>query len=174
MKKIVRLTESDLTRIVRRVLNEQGIFNFLSGDSTPAKATKEILNFCVSYRSPSGYSVDTAKVSRIADDISNSISGLGTDETQIYDAIKQLSDLAELCSLTSIYKRKFGTELFSDLSNDLTGGEFRPISGHIAMLKNPNQTTRQTNQTTNVRPTNQTGKVPPQPTTNTTQRRPVR
>lgn len=37
MKKIVRLTESDLTRLVKRVIKEQSLMNIVRNETDPKK-----------------------------------------------------------------------------------------------------------------------------------------
>jgi hypothetical protein len=55
MTKIVRLTEGDLTKLIKRVINEQGGLGYGSGGTTDNEKTIEIERFC------SRLSVDISK-----------------------------------------------------------------------------------------------------------------
>lgn len=94
MKKIIRLTESDLARIVRRVIKE-------SGNEKVEKILKSIDN----------------------DSDQNYDEWDGTDENLLHKTVMSISDLSEYKMITNIIKEKTGKHLpywiNSEISDDV-------------------------------------------------------
>jgi len=114
MAKIVRLTESDLTRLVRKVIKEQTIAsNILSGSSQ--KAVKQVFDSCRNTQSPS----PSHNTNKIVDGIYRAVQGVGTDESAIFRALAATKDFNTFCNAVGNYKTTYGTDLFSDLDGDI-------------------------------------------------------
>jgi len=131
MKRIVKLTEDDLTRIVRRVISEQptvgaavgsvvsGVgaigdlaLSIINGSDAASKKVQKIINNC-----GNKFPV-TSRTNKIADGIYNAISGLGTDEGGVYNAIKASTSIAEFCGVVKSYKDSYGEDLYTALDGD--------------------------------------------------------
>ena len=106
-KKIIRLTEADLTRLVRRVINEQSF----GGNSQ--NAVKQIMDSCRSVE------LTNANTNQIVDAIYKAIQGAGTDEGAIIGALKLSRDLNTFCTAAANYRRTYGVDLYSDLDGDI-------------------------------------------------------
>ena len=117
MKKIVRLTESDITNMVKRVINEGAIFDELKGYYSKCKS-----------QSP------TPTSNRIADEIYDSLtpdsstfmkiaslgtSTLGTDEVKLIGAFKKLKSFDEFCSTKSSYSKIYKYDMLNDIDGDV-------------------------------------------------------
>ena len=121
MKKIVRLTESDITNMVKRVINEGAIFDELKGYYSKCKS-----------QSP------TPTSNRIADEIYDSLtpdsstfmkiaslgtSTLGTDEVKLIGAFKKLKSFDEFCSTKSSYSKIYKYDMLNDIDGDVDEDE---------------------------------------------------
>ena len=167
MAKIVRLTESDLTRLVRRVIKEQATatniassaasgaaigsvvpvigtavggaigaiipiaIQVMNSSGTSDQKVKQFCNLCNSSKVQI-----TANGNRLADDIRDSVQGMGTDEKKIYSVFNSLKSLDDFCSLVKAYKASYNVDLYSDLDADIDSENewvmiFRPIRNLI-------------------------------------------
>jgi hypothetical protein len=134
MKKIVRLTESDLTRIVRRVIQEQALGGLLDMPDTGQDVVGLHLNTqvgCRTYKSSSelvlelfgklrGISSQSDKtIQSWVQRLHNSMSGPGVsdDLTKVFNEIKTQQQMG---SVLNEYNKKFGRTLYQDLSGEYT------------------------------------------------------
>ena len=129
MKKIIRLTEKDLTRIVKRVIEEQktlkesdinlmfglgtAIDILINGTDNSSDKVKNTILQCQKSKSPI-----TSRTNQLADRIYDSIAGLGTDEQMVFRTLKQLKTLEEFCGVSKSYRNSYGKDLFSALDGD--------------------------------------------------------
>jgi hypothetical protein len=148
MAKIIRLTESDLNRIVRKVIKEQrssvnevvplaaaavagaGALGTLAYNwwrnnynSLPSEQVKEFVNICnKSNVQP------TVQSNQIADKLKDAIEYQtlwifgGTDEAGIETALKSLPTFDEFCKVVKSYSNSYGS-FFDDLDNDVSSSE---------------------------------------------------
>jgi uncharacterized membrane-anchored protein YjiN (DUF445 family) len=110
-KKIIRLTEADLTRLVKRVIKEQ--LGEMGGNSY--KAVEQVINSCNSR----GRGNSSNKTNGIADTIYQSVNGVGTDEERLISAFNSILNMDELCSVAADYQSTYGESLFSALDGDI-------------------------------------------------------
>ena len=187
MKKVIKLTESDLIRIVKRVIKEQSdsklgdskplneqTSSIFTGGYSPAgdvmtgsshKAVKAVFDSC---RNVPQLSINT---NGIVDSIYKGIQGLGTDERLITGALSSIRDLNTFCTAVKNYKTTYGVDLYSDLDGDIDQETvWSQISRILRNLK-PTSGTKPTGgvpqkPTAGVRPsgTKPTGGVPQKPT----------
>ena len=137
MAKIIKLTESDLTRIVERVLSEQitpsqamkgafqgatgmapviqTIITLINGSDAASKKVWKIINTCEKNNFPM-----TVRTNKIADTIYNAITGLGTDENAVYSAMSQPRTLDEFCGVAKSYVSSYGEKLWDALKGDFS------------------------------------------------------
>ena len=118
MKKIVRLTESDLVNLVKRVINEQG------GD--PATQIKKYCENCKKYSNHPQTQI-SPRSNRIADEINDAIEGMGTDFDALLSAIKSISNYAEFCSVVFSYRKSYGESLEEAIDSDVDGSDLTQI-----------------------------------------------
>ena len=138
MKKIIKLTESDLTRIVKRVIQEQG---FLGGLEAMPETGQDVVGVggtnllgCKTYKSSSelvlelfgklrGISGQPSQTDKTIQDwvqrLVNSMSGAGasTDLTKVFNEIKTQQQMG---AVLIAYNKKFGRALWKDLSGEYT------------------------------------------------------
>ena len=149
MAKIIKLTESDLRRIVKKVIKEQRsnlqeavplipaaagaavalgtlAYNFLrdnskSGASTQVKGFVDICN--KSNVQPSVQSNQIADKLRDAIEYQTLWIFGGTDEEGIESTLKSLPTFDEFCKVVKSYSNSYGTSLYDDLDNDVSSSE---------------------------------------------------
>ena len=137
MKKVIKLTESDLVRIVRRVIKEQAFSlgglesmpdtGYDAVDSSPQSICKEskrtselVLELFSKLRGVSGQPNPLDKtIQSWIQRLNNSIKGLGTsnDLTKVFTEIKTQQQMG---SVLNAYNKKFGKPLYEDLSGETT------------------------------------------------------
>ena len=136
MKKIIRLTESDLERIVRRVIQEQALGGLLdmpetgqdvigvqtqpTGCKTYKSLSELVLDLFGKLRSVSGQPSQSDKtIQSWVQRLSNSMNGLGAtnDLTKVFTEIKTQQQMG---SVLNAYNKKFGRTLYQDLSGEHT------------------------------------------------------
>lgn len=139
MKRIVRLTERDLTRIVRRVIKEQPLGGLLGMPETGQEVTGLVgkvarLETCKTYKPSSELVLDLfGKLRAISGQPSqsdksiqswvqrlyNSMSGIGAsnDLIKVFNEIKTQQQMG---SVLNVYNKKFGRTLYKDLSGEHT------------------------------------------------------
>jgi hypothetical protein len=121
MKKTIRLTESELVRLVKKVISEQDLMGMmnqaLTGFGDSDKKVKEFCDICdkqhSSYR-------DRGRVNQFADMIRDAVQGVGTNEELIYKAFENLKSFSEFCALVKTYKSSYNVDLYTDLSSDIS------------------------------------------------------
>ena len=137
-KKIIRLTESELVRLVKSVLNEQG--------ATGAQGTVEDMDFDIFSRVINGTGATNQKVAQLcstcektniivnnfhnnlADNIRFAVQGVGTDEDRIYKTLGSIKKFQDFCGLVKAYKSSYGVSLYNDLDSDMNAdSEWRKI-----------------------------------------------
>ncbi len=144
MKKVIRLTESDLVRLVKKVINEQltaietlsslpetgqdvvGVdpvtaMNSLGRRCQTYKSSKElILELFSKLRGVSGQPSQTDKtIQSWVQRLKNSISGIGAsnDLTKVFNEIKTPQQMG---AVLNTYNKKFGKTLTDELGGELT------------------------------------------------------
>ena len=131
MKKIIRLTESDLTRIIKRVIKEQSILSMpdLGNDAVGLHKTgvgcmsyKEdnqiVFDIFMGSRKSTGQpSQNDQKIKNWVTRIGGSIAGTGIspDFTKVLSEIKTPQ---ELCAVLIVYSTKYKRPLYDDLSGE--------------------------------------------------------
>jgi hypothetical protein len=142
MRKVVRLTESDLTRIVKRIINEQIFFGNSGGltlgtpeiDNGTVDLTVGSSNPCLAYKSSAELTLELfGKLRGISGQpnqldktiqswilrLHNSMTGVGAsnDLTKVLSEIKTQQQMG---SVLNSYNKKFGKTLYQDLSGEQT------------------------------------------------------
>jgi hypothetical protein len=147
MKKVIRLTESQLKEVINKIINEVKGEDLKEGDpikipgqgyisGSSHKAVQSKFAGCRSVK-PGGQGLQY-----VAKMIYDSVTGLGTNENKIYQALGMLKSYNSLCSLLSVYKQTYGTDLFTDLDGDIDDENvWMRISQIITPLKVMTQTT---------------------------------
>lgn len=161
MEKVVRLTESDLVRLVKKVISEQGtspdifggvipiFLQIINGSGTSDQRVKNFCNACRSTKAPV-----TQASNRLADTIRDAVQGAGTNEQSIYDAFRLIKTVEDFCGLVKSYEQSYGVTLYDDLNDDIDQESewvqiFRPIRDAVLRSKEMRQkNTATTNQTT--------------------------
>jgi hypothetical protein len=142
MRKIVRLTEADLTRIVKRVINEQiiGGIEFMPetgydvGIVNNKDLEKLVNRSCKTYKSSAELTLELfGKLRSIAgqtnqEDITiqswisrlnNSMKGLGSSN-DLSKVLSEIKTKEQMGSVLKAYNKKFGKTLYQDLSGEQT------------------------------------------------------
>ena len=147
MKKIIILSESDLTRIVRRVINEQvPLIDILStasdfgvdipnyADQLTQAEREELKSGCKTYKSSGELTLDLFSILRgIAGQtnhldktiqswilrLHNSITGFGASN-DLSKVLSEIKTKQQMGSVLNAYYKKFGTSLHQDLSGEYT------------------------------------------------------
>lgn len=134
MAKIIKLTESDLRRIVKKVIKEQTsteervqkavtayitlglseLPTLINGSGTSDVKVKEICNICNNSKVQI-----TQQSNQQADTIRDAVQGAGTNEQSIFDVIKSLRSVQEFCALSKSYLQSYGVDLYTDLDDDI-------------------------------------------------------
>jgi hypothetical protein len=141
MKKVIKLTESDLTRIIRRIIKEQpfggllgmpetgqdvvGVHNYqLNLNTSSCKTTKTsselVMELFMKLRKLSGLTNQSDKtIQSWVQRLSNSMSGVGitNDLLKVFNEIKTPQQMG---SVLLTYNNKFGRSLYQDLSGEHT------------------------------------------------------
>ena len=142
MKRIIRLTESDLSRIVRRVINEQLLMSSGGGLLSMPDTGQDVVGLnktimqdpCKTYKSSGELTLELfGKLRGIAGQtnqldktiqswilrLNNSMKGLGSsnDLTKVLSEIKTKEQMS---SVLNAYNKKFGKTLYEDLSGEYT------------------------------------------------------
>ena len=111
MKKIVKLTESDLAKMVKRILNESDYEDYGAILSTTFKELKKYYDMCVNTQS-------NPLSNRYADDIYDAIDGLGTDEEKIISVFQQFKTFDEFCATKTSYANIHKANMLKDIRGD--------------------------------------------------------
>jgi hypothetical protein len=142
MKRIIRLTESDLSRIVRRVINEQLLMSSGGGLLSMPDTGQDVVGLnktimqdpCKTYKSSGELTLELfGKLRAISGQTSlldktiqswilrlnNSMKGVGTsnDLTKVLSEIKTKEQMG---AVLNAYNKKFGKTLWQDLSGEQT------------------------------------------------------
>ena len=127
MGKIIKLTESDLKKLINGIIkeeskkpsqiNEQSVIELinraLSGGGGPRLTVSRLIDGCRGVR-PEVNSIST----KAADMIYNAISGAGTNEEQVYSALNSLSSYPQFCGCVQTYKSSYNESLWASLDGD--------------------------------------------------------
>ena len=131
MRRTIRLTERDLTRLVKRVMNESVIFDELKGFYGKCEWGE--------YNVPHRKFQPTSRSNSIADEIYDSIayqsptsikdkiwavaslgsSGIGTDKDKLIGAFKKMKTWSEFCSTKVSYSRLYKSDMLNDIDGDV-------------------------------------------------------
>jgi hypothetical protein len=126
MKKVIRLTESDLVKLVKKVISEQDLIGManqiLNGSGTSGQKVKEFCDLCKNSKAQ-----PKPRSNRFADVIRDAVQGVGTNEEKIFWVFDGLSSQAndgekfdEFCSLVKSYQQSYNVDLYTDLSSDIS------------------------------------------------------
>jgi hypothetical protein len=168
MKKIVDLTESDLKRIVKKVLNERQILNELEpftigllivggaaliggsvagftwfNGSDAATAVEKLFNSCKS--GMEGKPLQTNSQHRaIATRINDSIEGLFTDEDELSSALASIKSVPDLCLVIKEYEISGFGNMYKEIDGDIDGNEWEkyvriPLSNAVRYTEKANE-----------------------------------
>jgi len=129
MKKIIKLTESDLTRIVKRVINEmelpipndvEGIVKLInSGAGTSQSKVQKVIAACNGSKFP--MNTYTNKIAdMIYDGINEKTMGIlpSTNENMVYNAMSLPRTIDEFCGVVKSYKASYDQDLYDALNGD--------------------------------------------------------
>ena len=105
MKRIVRLTESDLARIVKRVINEQSYF-----DKMMADAKKQVA-------APGGQGI------LAFNQIEKSMSGMGTDEEGVKKGVFMIKNVADYNTCLKLVKAEGYSTIMKYIHTDMDWGD---------------------------------------------------
>jgi len=142
MGKIVRLTESELIRLVRKTIQESQANQQIAGSAAVGLAVGgipgAIVGGLIGYANAGGSgdnvlqtlkycrskgmgkpSISVQQASGIADKINGSISGLGTNEAAIGAAMRQIKYFPDFCAVANTYQQRHGETLAAALDGDL-------------------------------------------------------
>jgi len=145
MAKIIKLTESDLRRIVKKVIKEQrsnlkeavpaiavagasaavtGLAGLavaiVSGRGSSDEKVKQFVDLCAKSNSPI-----TANSNKLADQVRDAVQGLGTNEQNIYSIFggaldkTRVKTMDEFCSVVKSYQASYDVSLYDDLDDDI-------------------------------------------------------
>jgi len=142
MGKIVRLTESELIRLVRKTIQESQANQQIAGSAAVGLAVGgipgAIVGGLIGYANSGGSgdnvlqtlkycrskgmgkpSISVQQASGIADKINGAISGLGTNEAAIGSAMRSIKFFPDFCAVASTYQQRHGETLAAALDGDL-------------------------------------------------------
>ena len=88
------------------------IISIINGSDAASQKVQKIINNC-----GNKFPV-TSRTNKIADSVYNAISGVGTDEGGVYNAIKASTSIAEFCGVVKSYKDSYGEDLYTALDGD--------------------------------------------------------
>jgi hypothetical protein len=125
MRRTIRLTERDLTRLVKRVMNESVIFDELKGfydrcgfhqNHQPTSSSNKIADDIydsIAYQSPKSGWEEFKQVA------SYGLSGIGTDKEKLIGAFKKMKTFNEFCSTKNSYFRLYKSDMLNDIDGDV-------------------------------------------------------
>jgi len=142
MGKIVRLTESELIRLVRKTIQESQANQQIAGSAAVGLAVGgipgAIVGGLIGYANSGGSgdnvlkmlkycrakgmgkpSISLQQASGIADKINGAIEGMGTNEAAIGAAMRQIKYFPDFCAVASTYQQRHGETLAAALDGDL-------------------------------------------------------
>ena len=141
------------------------VLSLLNGSDAASKKVQKIINACANK-----FPV-TPKTNKIADGVYNAISGIGTDENGVYNALKASTSIGEFCGVVKSYKDSYGEDLYTALDDDFDSeNEWVQIMRPLRDIVLKSQATKPQQQPT-AKPQQPTAK-PQQPTTKPTATRP--
>jgi hypothetical protein len=142
MGKIVRLTESELIRLVRKTIQESqanqqiagsaavglavggipgaivgGLIGYANSGGSGDKVLK-MLKYCKS-KGMGKQSISLQQASGIADKINGAIAGLGTNEAAIGAAMRSIKYFPDFCAVANTYQQRHGESLANALDGDI-------------------------------------------------------
>jgi hypothetical protein len=150
---VIRLTESDLVRIIERVISEQGgeqtasrvaagwltaglseLPTIINGTGSSDVKVKQFCSLCAKYNAPI-----TQSSNKKADVLRDAIQGVGTNESNIFRIFNSLTSFDEFCSVVKSYRSSYSVPLYTDLANDISQESewvqiFRPLR-NLALKK---------------------------------------
>jgi hypothetical protein len=142
MGKIVRLTESELIRLVRKTIQESQANQQIAGSAAVGLAVGgipgAIVGGLIGYANAGGSgdnvlqtlkycrskgmgkpSISVQQASGIADKINGAISGLGTNEAAIGSAMRSIKFFPDFCAVANTYQQRHGESLANALDGDI-------------------------------------------------------
>jgi len=125
-KKVVRLTESQLVKLIKNIANEKTEINEqLFGSSH--RTVKRIIDNAEELNIKK-----TPEAMKIADKIYDSVIGLGTDNKSFFAAIYSIKNMNMLSSVADAYHFRYSETLWDAIDGDIhTEGGFSKIAKHF-------------------------------------------
>ena len=166
MTKIVRLTESDLVRLVRKVIKEQTkmtpvpvfINHKQKSKESNAPSRQEVYKYLQACKSNSGIGkIDINRIKSAVTKINNSEKGIGTNEQPIFDVFNELEINGTFTDFCNLYKQfdlmngggsfqkliyDYASGLENIIGKELTGSELDVIYRNIKNLYDKWMSTR--------------------------------
>jgi len=163
MSKIIKLNETDLKRIVKKVLTERQQLNefWLIGSligaaligggigltwwngSTASTAVKKLFDGCKT--GEIGKPVQSkAQHHQIATKINDAIEGLGTDEESLSSALASIKSVPDVCAVIKEYELSGYGDLYDEIDGDIDGSGWEtyvrvPLSNAIRYTQEANE-----------------------------------
>ena len=178
MTKVIKLTESDLTRIVKRILIEQSagdtvstalsginpvagaagrvipiLTNIINGGGAASQKVNQIFTACKGSKYPINQNTN-----KIADSVYNAVTGLGTNENMVYKALQSIRTADELCGVIKSYQSTYNQDLYAALDGDFDSESewvqiMRPLRDVVLKSQQSMKQKQSSNSVTGQRPT---------------------
>ena len=138
MKKIVKLTESDLGRMVKRVMNESVIFDNLEeiwnkcGNQPPTPTSKA---YATDIYDAMDYQHPKTTMGRVNQVATFGLANIGTDEEKLINTFKSMKTFDEFCSTKNSYLLTFKKDMLEAIDSDVdTDDVWKEIGRTIEVL----------------------------------------
>ena len=129
MRKVVKLTESDLNRIVKRIINEQNNQNLVTAmyrivyvNDMRRETVPDAIKTCTKFGiRPTTMSNEIAK--NINKGITYKTGGFlgGTDEEGVYNQFNSIKSTQQFCEVAASYQQMFKESLWDAIDGDFDG-----------------------------------------------------
>ena len=141
MKKVVRLTESDLVHVIKQVIKEQtnsqvvgaaaagaavgGVPGAIAGAAIAiaqgggtGKNVLKLISYCGS-KGMGKPSITVQQAAGYADKLNSAVEGLGTNEALIGQTLRSIKYFPDFCAVTRTYQQRHGESLANALDGDI-------------------------------------------------------
>ena len=128
MARIIKLTESDLKKLINSIIEEESskkkvrplnegiietLYQIINGSDGPRNTVYRYINTC-----PNVTSSKTSGSNSLADRLYNAIDGAGTTESEVYEVFRALKSFEEFCSLKKSYENSYSESMWDALDGD--------------------------------------------------------